>query len=223
MQSLRRWGGGAGLLAGVAGAWEFVAFAFVLPAAGLGLTDLRDPDKFLPFIATHRILLWFVDFLGLFLGSLLGLVLLLALGDRFREEAPARSRVGPLFGIVGATGFAIAILIRHFGNGFLATLYATDKVAAAHAFYALRGANDSFAALGGVGVGLGVLLLGTIMSGIGRYSGAGYLGVITGAVLILGVVVPSFPLVAARIVLIVLLTLWLIWTGSILRSEAATA
>lgn len=220
MQSLRRLGGGAGILAGIAAAWHLLGAAVIIPSAHLSLAAQESPHKYLVFANKHQEIIGWING-GSMLASLLGLVLLLALADRLREDAPDRSQIGFTFGVVGMIGFAVAAFLKQFGLGSLVPFHLTNKVGAAIAFYAVNGTANSFLALGGVAMGLGALAFGSIMLKMrGRYGSAGSLSVITGAALIVWGFVPhgTVYLIAS------LLTIaWLAGTGAILWMEAATS
>lgn len=218
-RDLRQLGGGAGFLAGIAAAWLLVGTTVVLPAAGLSLTGQEHPHAYLTFAANHQVLLWMVNVLGGLLAPLLALVLLLALADRFQEDAPARSTIGFSIGVVGAAGFAIGAFLKQIGLGSLVTLYTADRPAAVAAFYAMNGAANSFLSLGDVALGLGVLVFGSIMLRAGGYYGhVGFLSAITGMPLILSGFVPHIILYLMTSVLTIG---WLTWTGTLLWMETA--
>ncbi len=220
MQNLRRLGGGAGVLAGVAAAWFLVGLVLVFPVAGLGLNAHENPHAIIPFAMKHQVMYWLVNVLGGLLASFLTLVLLLALGDRFRDEAPAPSQIGVAVGIVGVIGFGIGALLRQIGFGSLGVLYAANKVVAATAFYAVNGTAESFLTLGNVAVGVSALIFGNVMLRTRRYAHAGYLSVVTGTPLILSGFVPH---VILFLIASVLNIAWLIWAGGLLWSEAVEA
>lgn len=224
MENLRRLGGVAGVAAGVAAAWLFFGLVFVFPSTGLSMADQQNAHKSLAFIGKHQDLTWIVNIPGGFLPPLLILVVLVALGERFRDEAPASSRVGPLLGIVGVIGIAAAALVRHVGFAGLSILYRVNKAGAVYAFYALFGMVKSFLALGDIALGLAALVLGIAMVRTRTYTTAGYVGVVAGLMMILAgftgrtnVLILSFVPIAV----------WQIWTGLALlgevgrRSEAA--
>lgn len=218
MQNLRWLGGGAGMLAGIAAVWLLVGLAVAFPIAGLGLNLQDNPNKYLPFIAQHPIMFWLVNVLGGLLTPLLALVLLLALGDLFREEAPAQSQIGVALGSVGVIGFAIGALLREVGLGSLGALYASSKTTAVTAFYALSGTANSFLALGDVALGLSALVFGNVMLGTNRYSRVGYLAVLAGTTLVLSGFVPHEILF---LIASVLIAAWLGLTGTLVWQEAS--
>src|SRR2546422_10535261 len=137
MENLRRLAGEAGFLAAIATAWLFLGFVVLFPSAGLGLVDQANPHRYLPFIARHSAMFWVVNILGALVAGLLSAVVYMALHDRFKDESPATARIGSFAGTMGAAAFATAALVRHTGFGWLSTIYATNVVGAAHAFYAV--------------------------------------------------------------------------------------
>jgi len=220
MKSLRRLGGGAGILAGIAAAWHLLGAAVIIPSAHLSLTAQESPHKYLVFANKHQEIIGWING-GSMLAPLLGLVLLLALADRLREDAPDRSQIGFTLGVVGMIGLAVAAFLRQFGVGSLVPFHLTNKVGAAIAFYAVNGTANSFLSLGGVAMGLGALAFGSIMVKIrGHYGWAGPLSVITGAALIVWGFAPhgTFYMIAS------LLTIaWFVGTGAVLWMETATS
>lgn len=220
MENLRRLGGEAGVLAGMATALLFLGFVWIFPSAGLNLADQADPNKYLPFIAKHQIMFWTVNVMGGLLAALMGAVLFLALGDRFGEEASASSRIGPLFGIGGTVGFAASALIRQVGFNAVSVMYPANKTGAVQTFRAMQGIENSMFALGEVAVGLGAIVLGIAMLRTKRYAGVGYLSAVAGTTMFLGGFIPHVVLFVASFAL---MTVWFIWSALVLRSEAGPA
>lgn len=220
MENIRRLGGGAGFLAGVTAAWFFVGLVVVYPLAGLGLNAHGNPHAIIPFLTKHQLMYWLVNVVGGLLSAFLTLVLLLALGDRFREEAPAPSQIGVAAGILGVIGFGIGALLYQIGFGSLTTLYAANKTVAATAWYALKGTADAFLTLGGVGVGISALVFGNVMLRTNRYAQVGYLSVVAGTPMILSGFVSHVILFMIASILNIA---WLSLAGYVLWSEAAGA
>ncbi|TMI79438.1 MAG: hypothetical protein E6H04_10585 [Bacillati bacterium ANGP1] len=218
MQNLRRLGGGAGILAGIAAAWHLFGAAVLIPQAHLSLTAQESPHKYLVWANKHQEMLWWING-GSMLAPLLGLVLLLALADRVREDAPDRSQIGYVLGVVGLIGFAVGAFLKQFGLGSLVPFHVTNKVGAAIAFYAVNGTANAFLSLGGVALGFGALAFGSVMLKMrGYYGQAGSLSIIAGAGLILSAFSPhgSFYIITS------LLTIaWLAGTGAVLWMETA--
>ncbi len=220
MENIRRLGGGAGILAAVAATWLLVGLVLAFPLAGLGLNGLENPHAVVPFLAKHQVMYWMVNVLGGLLSSFLTLVMLLALGDRFRDEAPAPSQIGVTVGIVGVIGFGIGALLKQIGFGSLTYLYFANKVVAATAWYAVKGTADSFMTLGVVGIGVSALVFGNVMLRSEKYGHVGYLSAVTGMPLILSGFVSH---VILFLIASILNIAWLAWTGFVLWSEAAVA
>ncbi len=220
MENIRRLGAGAGILAGVAAAWFFIGLVVVYPAAGLALSAHDNPHAVIPFLAKHQVMYWLVNVMGGFLSALMTLVLLLALGDRFRDEAPAVSQIGVAVGIVGVVGFAIGALLNQIGFSSLIPLNAANKTVAATAWYAVKGTADAFTALGGVAVGISALVFGNVMLKTEKYGQVGYLSVVTGTPLILsGFISHTILFMIASVLNIA----WLSWTGIVMHLDAAGA
>ena len=220
MENLRRLGGEAGVLAAIATAWLFLGFVVLFPSAGLNLVDQANPHRYLPFIAQHSAMFWTVNILGGLIAGLLSAVVYMALHDRFKDESPASARIGSFAGTMGAAAFAAAALVRHTGFGWLSTIYATNGVGAAHAFYAVSTVAASLVGLGNVMAGLGILLFGRVMQRHQRYNSLGYLSVVAGTAMVLaGFVTHPFSFAVSAISAMV----WLTRTALTLRAEAGPA
>jgi hypothetical protein len=217
MQNLRRLGGGAGILAGVAAAWQLLGAAVIMPSTGLSMLAQDSPHKYLVFAGRHQALVWTVHILGGLMAPLLALVLLLALADRLREDAPERSQIALALGIIGVIGFTVGAFLKETGLGSLVAFHATNRTGAAIAFYAVNGSANSFLSMGDVALGLGALGFGSIMLGMGsNYGHIGFLSVITGTPLILSGFVPNVTL---TLITSVLTIAWLAWNGTLLWME----
>lgn len=220
MANIRQLGAGAGILAGVAAAWVFIGLVVVFPSAGLSLSAHANPHAVIPFLTKHQVMYWLVNVLGGFLSAIMMLVLFLALGDRFRDEAPAPSQIGVAAGIVGVIGFGIGSLLNQIGFGSLIPLYAANKIVAATAWYGVKGTADAFMTLGGVAVGISALVFGNVMLKTNKYAPIGYLSVVAGTPLILS----GFISHVLLFMLVSLLTIaWLSWTGITMWSETVQA
>ncbi len=220
MENLKRLGGEAGVLAGIATALLFLGFVGFFPSAGLALADQANPHKYLTFIAKHQMLFWSVNVLGGLLAALMSAVLFLALGDRFAEDAPASARIGPMFGVGGAIGFASSALVRQVGYSAMSTIYPANQAGAVQAFRAMQGIENSMFALGQVGAGLAMIVLGVVMLRIKRYGGVGYLSAVAGTTMFLGGFIPHVVLFMASFAL---MTIWFVWSALVLRGEAGPA
>lgn len=220
MENLRRLGGEAGVVAGIATAWLFVGLVFIFPSAGLQLADQANPHRYLPFVARHVELFWAINILGGLVAALLSAVTFLAVGDRFSDDAPASARIGSVAGVMGATAFAAAALVRHISFGSLSSAYAASGASAAYAFYAVSAIVNSLAGLGNVAVGLGMLVFGNVMFRHRRYNNAGYVSVVAGTATVLaGFVINAFTFALGA----ASMTAWLIWTALVMRGEAGPA
>src|SRR5438445_13831278 len=129
MHNLRRLGGGAGIIAGIAAAWHFLGAAVIIPQAHLSLSAQESPHKYLVWANKHQEMLWWING-GSMLAPLLGLVLLLALADRVRADAPDRSQIGYVLGGVGLIGFAVGAFLNQFGLGSLLPFHVTNTLRA---------------------------------------------------------------------------------------------
>src|SRR3989449_7803460 len=65
MHNLRRLGGGAGILAGIAAAWHLLGTAVVIPSAHLSLAAQDSPHKYLVFAHTHQAMIWWINAPGM--------------------------------------------------------------------------------------------------------------------------------------------------------------
>ncbi|HEU4798687.1 MAG TPA: hypothetical protein VFT63_07145 [bacterium] len=220
MENLRRLGGEAGLVAGIATAWVFLGFVFIFPTAGLDFVDQINPHRYLPFITKHQALVWSVHILGGLLSAMGAAVLFAALQDRFNGHGSGLVKLGAGAGLFGAGTLAAAVLVRQAGFDALSTLYATNVVGGAHAFYALRGVVHSLESLSALATGVGILVIGRVMVTEKKYANVGQMSVIVGVVM-------AFAAFASHVLLFMVSALgmvgWLIWTSLTLRAEVGPA
>jgi len=217
MENLRRLGAEAGVLAGIATALLFLGFVWFFPQAGLTMAAQANPHRYLTFVARHEMLFWTVNVLGGLLAALMSMVLFLALGERFRDDAPASARIGPAFGITGALGFAASALLRQVGYSGAAELYAVNRTGAVMAFRGVQWVETSMFALGQVAVGLGAIVLGVVMLRAKRYAGVGYLSAVAGTTMFLGGFIDHVVLFMGSFAL---MAGWFVWTSLVMRAEA---
>ncbi|HXF83367.1 MAG TPA: hypothetical protein VNN19_11510 [bacterium] len=217
MQNLRRIGAEAGILAGIATGLLFLGFVWFFPQAGLTMAGQASPHAYMKFIGKHEMLFWTVNVLGGLLAALMSAVLFRTLEDRFEGDAPASARIGALFGIGGAFGFAASALVRQVGFSAAAKMYATNQSAAVQAFRAVQWTEQSMFALGQVAVGLGAIVLGIVMLQEKRYGSVGYLSAVAGTTMFLGAFISHVVLFMGSFAL---MAGWLIWTAMIVRGEA---
>lgn len=220
MDNLRRLGGEAGLVAGIATAWVFLGFVFIFPTAGLDFVDQVNPHRYLPFMTKHPAMVWSVHILGGLLAALGTAVLFAALQDRFSSDNAGNARLGAGAGLFGAGTLAAAVLVRQAGFDALAGLYATNATGGAYAFYALRGLVYSLESLSALATGLGVLIIGRLMVTDRKFSSVGYLSVVVGTVMVFAAFVSHvFLFMVSSLGMIA----WLIWTAITMRTEAGPA
>ncbi len=220
MEDLRRIGGEAGVVAGIALGWLVLGVMVVLPAAGLSIGDQMNPHKLLTFIHAHGATVWMVNVLGGLLAAVMSIVLYLAIGDRFSDDEPAGARIGALFGVLGAFAFATAALVRQFGMGSLASLYIANQVGAVHGFRGLSGTLSAISALAALFTGLAALAFATAMVPAKQYRKTGYLALGAGAVMVLATFIPDRFLAALGQLAA---GAWFAWTALVLRSESGPA
>lgn len=220
MDNLRRLGGEAGVLAGIAMAWLFLGLVLVFPSTGLSLADQANPHRYISFIAKHEAAFWAVNVLGGFVAGVFSAVLILALGDRFREASPGSTRIATEFGVFGAAAFAGAAIVRQVGFASLTTIYKATTTGGAAAFYAMNGVVDALIALSGIAMGFGILLLGSVMAKSERYAAVGTLSLVAGGAMVLGGFINNIYLYMASSVAAIV---WLTWTALSLRAEVGPA
>jgi hypothetical protein len=215
--SLRRYGATAAFATAVTFVWSVVGIFVIAPSAGLGPDASRDPATLLPFVAENGALWAALNLLGPVLGAALAIIAILALRDLLKQTSPAGSEIGIVFAAIGMVSLALGTIVSYSATGLLATIYAEDNVGATHAFYAVRAIIRSVGNLRDLAFGLGALILGGTMSRAGRTRGAGYVGILMGAVYLLGILPFRFltPLT------ILLSVTWFVWVGLILQSSRA--
>jgi hypothetical protein len=220
MDNLRRLGGLAGIISGLATAWLTIGLSVAFPAAGITLRGQNDPNKYLPFVMRHTALFWTTDVLGGIVAALAVGILMLALAERFSGESHDQAKLGLTMGLVGALGLAVAAFTRLTAASYLSAIYGSAKLTAGVAFYAVNGMTHGFLALGAVTLGLSALIYGGMMLKDSGYTHVGYLSVVAGTPLIISAFIPGDVLYMVSSGLI---TVWLFWTGALLWQEAVAA
>ncbi len=220
VEDLRRLGGEAGVVAGLALGWLLLGVAVVWPAAGLSFAAQFNPHKILPFIHQHGAMFWAVNILGGLLAAVMGVIFYLAVGDRFTNDAPASARIGALFGVLGSFGFAAAALLRQYGMGALGGMYGPNQIGAVHAFRGMSGMLSTAVAVGEIFTGLAALALAGAMMAEKNYRNPGLVGIIAGAAMILATFIPRAFLDAAGFAAA---AVWFAWTALVMRAEAGPA
>ena len=86
VEDLRRLGGEAGVIAGLALGWLLLGVLVVWPSAGLSFAAEFNPNKILPFVHRHEVMFWAVNILGGLLAAVMSIILYLAVGDRFTND-----------------------------------------------------------------------------------------------------------------------------------------
>lgn len=220
MQNLRRLGGGAGILAGLAAAWHLLGVAVITPSMHLSMSAMDNPHKYLVWAHRHQDMISWINLPGSILAPLLGLVLLVAIADRLREHAPDWSQIGFALGTVGLIGLVVGAAVKQFGLGSLIQFHVTNKTGAAIAFYAVNGTANAFLNLGGLALGLGVLAIASAMLKMnGSYGMIGSFSIMTGLAQILSGLTPDRTV---YLIASVLTAAWFAGTGAALWMETAT-
>ncbi len=220
VEDLRRLGGEAGVVAGLALGWLLLGILVVWPSAGLNFAGEFNPNKLLPFVHRHEAMFWAVNILGGLLAAVMSIILYLAVGDRFTNDAPASARIGALFGVFGSFGFGAAALLRQFGMGPLSMLYSSNSVGAVHAFRGMSGVLSAALSVGELFTGIATLAFAGAMMSEKNYRNPGLVGIITGVAMILatfvrGPVLNGVGFAAAAV--------WFAWTAIVMRAESGPA
>lgn len=220
VEDLRRLGGEAGVVAGLALGWLLLGILVVWPSAGLSFAGEFNPHKILPFVHRHEVLFWAVNILGGLLAAVMSIILYLAVGDRFTNDAPASARIGALFGVFGSFGFGAAALLRQFGMGPLSLMYGPNQVGAVHAFRGMSGVLSASVAVGEIFTGLAALAFASAMMREKNYRSPGLVGVITGIAMVLATFVPNAFLHGVSFAAT---AVWFAWTAIVMRAESGPA
>jgi hypothetical protein len=219
MDNLRRLGGLAGIISGLATAWLTIGLSVAFPAAGITLRGQNDPNKYLPFVAKHTALFWSTNVLGGIVAAVAAAIFLLALAERFQGESQDQAKLGLAMGLVGALGLAIAAFIRLTSAGYLTAIYGPAKLTAGVAFYAVNGITHAFLALGAVALGLCALIYGGMMLKESEFTHVGYVSIVAGTPLIISAFVAGDVL---YMIASGLITIWFFWTGALLWLETVS-
>lgn len=211
MDRLQRNGGTAGIVTAILGAVAFILFM----TSGLDPAALGDPAKVLPFISQQGGR-WVMTSIALLLVNAVALLFLAGLVARLQEKAPTRATAALYIVVIGLAGHALSAMLYWQGGVRLAAEAARDQVAAGHAWIAVATAASAFDTLGNAFVGAGVAIAGwAIVETRVLSSGVGWLGIVAGVVTLVQIFAPAA--VVLLLASVVLLIIWLAWTGNELR------
>ncbi len=214
MERVQRNGGTAGFVTAIMLAVTFILFM----RTGLDPQTASDPQKALPLLAQKASSFGAI---GVFaaLAAGFGLVYTIGLFGCLRDRAPTRAAAQLALALVGLTGHALGALIFWRGAAAVTSVFATDQVAASHAWLAVNATIQGLNSLGDAFTGASVLVAGWAIASTGALSSAlGWLAVITGVIMLLQVLITSLILFPIAIILTLV---WLVWGGSQLRRAAA--
>lgn len=213
MDRLQRNGGTFGILAGVALALLFAAFA----TSGITPDILGDPARALPLVREQATRL---KLIGLF-GSLavaFSLPFAAALYVRLRNGAPTRATTGLLLLLVGLIGHGLGSLFV--GVGFPAVAAVGDQTTASSAYVAVLAASQVVDIMGNAFTGAGDAVFGwAIISAAALPAVVGWVFALTGIVNVLLALVPGADILFIGGIVLTIISL--IWGGVALRRAAA--
>ena len=210
MDAMQRNGGTAGL---VSAALLVLLFILFLPA-GLDPQTAADPAKALPLITAKRGVFAGVGIVAT-LAAAVATVFAIGLSGRLRDRAPTRASTYLYLAILGLGGHALGAVTLWQGGGHLADYTATDQVGASHAWVALSAMISGINTFGDAFTG-GSFLIGAwaiIDTGAVNRT-AGWVGLLAGVLIILGIFAKAPVVMLASIILVII---WLVWVGSELR------
>lgn len=200
--------------AGIVSAILLVVLMFFFFSSGLNAQGFADPAKALPLLAKKASTFTGIGVAGV-LAAAFGLLFFTGLFYRLRENAPTRAAAVLVFAVVGLTGHAMGALAAWLGGAQIAAVAAKDQVAATHAWSALVAADAAFDGAGNAFTGAATAIAGWAAIATGALSSAsGWLGLTAGILSILVVFTTAEPVMLGSIVLLII---WLAWTGSQLR------
>lgn len=213
MDRLQRNGGIFGILAGVALAMLFAAFA----TSGITPDILGDPAKALPLIREQATRLKLIGLFGA-LAVAFSLPFAAALYLRLRNGAPTRATTGLLLLLVGLIGHGLGSLVV--GVGFPTVAAVTDQTAASPAYLAVLAASQVADTLGNAFTGAGDAVVGwAIVSTAALPTIVGWVFALTGIVSVLLALVPGADILFIGSIVLTIISL--IWGGVALRRAAS--
>lgn len=213
MDRLQRNGGTFGILAGVALALLFAAFA----TSGITPDTLGDPAKALPVFREQAARLKLIGLFGT-LTVAFSLPFAAALYLRLRNGAPTRATSALLLLLVGLIGHGLGSLFA--GVGFPAVAAVADQTTASHAYVAVLAVDQVADTLGNAFTGAGDAVFGwAIVSTAALPAVVGWIFALAGIVSVVLALAPGADVLFIGSIVLTIISL--IWGGVALRRAAA--
>ena len=213
MDATQRNGGTAGLVSAALLVLLFILF----PVTQLDPQTMADPAKALPLVGEKRGLVAGIGIIGT-LASAVATVFLIGLFGRLRDRAPTRASTLLYLGLLGLGAHALGAMVLWQGGVGLADHFATDQVAASHAWVALAATIGGIQAFGNAFTGGSLLIAGWAVTETGSLNQmVGWAALIAGVLSILAIFVMAQGVLLASFIFTII---WLAWAGIELRKPA---
>jgi hypothetical protein len=213
MDRVQKNGGTAGLVTAVLLALLFVLFF----SLGQDIMTPGDPAKSLAATTLKWNLFNLTAFVGL-LAAGFAVVFVTGLATKLRDGAPTRARAVLYITLIGLASYALGSTVLMLGGRQIVDFTAKDQAGGAVAWAALSAVHAGFEGLGSTFTGVGAILAGwAILSTKVLPAGAAWVGIISGALGVLGLFVTGVPPVMLGGFLLTIA--WLAWAGSALRAS----
>jgi hypothetical protein len=141
MNRLQKWGGFAALYQAAAYLWGIVFFLFIV-----NYPAISDPAEKLAFVVAHRINMQVTHLFMYVLFGIFLVVLVLALHERIKNDAPRLMMIATAFGLIWSGALIASGMIYNLGLDTVAALYEVDAAQAALVWLPFEGVS---AAIGG--------------------------------------------------------------------------
>ena len=207
MITVQKMGGVAALVLGFLFGALLLLLLVVLPAQGFGPGALNSPDTGIPFMARS----WLPALIDLiYLGNAVVFVLIVfALYERLRADAPALMPIVAAAGIVASSLFLVYAMINLTGTASIVSAYERDPSTGGSVYVALRVLGNATNAGALFAAGLAILLSGWVAYRAARLPAAlCYLMLLAGFATAL-----SFKLLALGLFGVLLAPIWSVWLG----------
>jgi len=212
MDRVQKNGGTAGLVTAVLLALLFVLFF----SLGQDIMTPGDPAKSLAAVTQKWSLFNLTAFVGL-LAAGFAVLFVTGLATKLRDGAPTRARAVLYITTIGLASYAIGSTVLMLGGRQIVDFAAKDPAGGAVAWASFSAVHVGLEGLGSTFTGVGAILAGwAILSTKVLPAGAAWVGIVSGALGVLGLFVTGMPLVMMGGFLLTIV--WIGWAGSALRA-----
>lgn len=187
MQSLRKMGGAAGLIAAATFVIGLVMFATMLT----DYTMAEEPIEAIEFLVDNQVALYLWNIIITIVFGLVLVPLVLAIRDRISDGVSALPRVAAVFGLIWSGAILATGMIANISYGVVAELHASDPETATTVWTSLGAVQNGLGGGNEILGGVWVLLVSIAALRVGVFSRwVNYLGIVMGAAGLITVIPP---------------------------------